>query len=409
MTHVLRAWSIGLALSLAGIVCGCGSGQGDPQPAKPAPDTSKSKPEGVSSPAPEKPSRWKHQESLDRAVRYLLDTQRENGAWGQVGPRKPISGLYIGGVNTLLVWVNASSGLCCMAMLMQPSSDEIDAAVLKGYRYLIDAPDTPRTDMGTFYNVWSNAYVLQALARGMKDDRLKELHPAMKKRGEHELRRLLMHQSLDGGWGYFDFDERMLQPSGKGSVTVTTAAVMVALKDAREAGFSIRDDRVMSGVRNLSRIRFANGAYGYSSGHKYAPRSDANYIRGSLGRSQAGNNALYVWNHEVDLKDIDWGLQNFFAEHEFIEIGRQRQFPHEAWYATAPYYYYYGHFYASRNIALIEGEKRLDYAEELAELVAKTQGDEGCFWDYAMYGVTKAYGTGYGVMILSNCRRMLEE
>ncbi|MCA8920108.1 MAG: hypothetical protein KDB32_13585, partial [Planctomycetes bacterium] len=80
-------------------------------------------------------------------------------------------------------------------------------------------------------------------------------------------------------------------------------------------------------------------------------------------------------------------------------------FPHEAWYATAPYYYYFGHYYASRNVLALKEDIRAEYSNKLAEFVVAGQYDDGSFWDYPLYGYTKPYGTGYGAMILSNLKR----
>lgn len=47
---------------------------------------------------------------------------------------------------------------------------------------------------------------------------------------------------------------------------------------------------------------------------------------------------------------------------------------------------------------------RAEYSDKLADLVVKGQYDDGSFWDYPLYAYAKAYGTGYGALILSNCR-----
>ena len=250
--------------------------------------------------------------------------------------------------------------------------------------------------------------MLQALSAGMGDSRFTDLHKKMKTRAVHEMRRLLMHQSLNGGWGYYDFRHRTLQPSGDLSTSFSTAAALIALKESMSAGIHVQDHRVQIALDFLVRQRVPNGAYIYSDGHKYRPLGTANLPRGSLGRSQAGNNALFEWNKVVNAEDLQKGMDYFFKDHQFIEMGRSRQFPHEAWYATAPYYYYFGHYYASRNVGLLATvEKRNEAATKLADLIVKTQTDDGSFWDYPLYGYTKAYGTGYGVLILSNCKEQL--
>src|SRR5690606_19390171 len=103
------------------------------------------------------------------------------------------------------------------------------------------------------------------------------------------------------------------------------------------------------------------------------------------------------------------GLDNLFVHHDYLEIARQRQYPHETWFANAPYYYYFGHFYAGRTLKLLPDADRKIAAGRLAAFIASTADDDGCFWDYPLYGYTKAYGTGYGVAILNDCRLALKD
>ena len=346
---------------------------------------------------------WQHQDNLDKAVRWILTNQKTKGDWGYMEER-PFD-IYLGSINSLHVWGNASSALCVMGLLMQPPTDEIDASLDRALEYLITAPDTPRATMDTFYNVWSHAYVVQALTRAYTDPRFEDKKPRLKKRAEHELDRLLDHQSLDGGWGYYDFSMRTYRPSGDISTPFTTAAALVALHDARRIDLPLRDHHVQIGLDYVERHRIPNGAYYYSSGHMHHPMSSANLPRGSLGRSQSGDNALFTWDRTITPEVLRDQLDYFFKDHAFIEMGRGRQFPHEAWYATAPYYYYFGHYYASRNVLGLAKELQPEYGHRLAEFTAAGQYDDGSFWDYPLYGYHKPYGTGYGVIILSNCKK----
>lgn len=349
------------------------------------------------------PGVWKYQANLDRAVRHILDTQKAKGDWGYMSER-PYD-IYLGSINSLHVWGNASTALCVHALIKLTPTPEINGAIRKGILYMIEAPDTPRATMDTFYNVWSHTYMLECFGAALLDDRFKDLRGRMRTRADHELRRLMDHQSLDGGWGYYDFAHRTARPSGEISTSFTTAAALVGLHEARQAGLSIRDHNAQIALDYLERNRVPNGAYFYSTDHKYSPLYDPNLPRGSLGRSQSGDNALYTWKRTIKQDDLRKQLDYFFKDHVFIEIGRGRQFPHEAWYATAPYYYYFGHYYASRNVLALPEDIRARYSDTLADLVCKGQYDDGSFWDYPLYGYTKAYGTGYGVLILANLKK----
>ncbi len=350
---------------------------------------------------------WRHEQSIERGVAFLLQSQNNNGSWGAALPERP-GDIYTGGVNSFHAFGNASSALCCMALSMQPSSELLDVALVRGYRFLIDAPDAVRVSGDTFYNSWAQAYMLEALSRGLADQRLAELHTRMRKRAVFEMARLFKIQSLDGGFGYYDFGWDLVKPTGEISTPMTTSAALVGLQAAKNAGLEVPEHEVKCALDYMERMRVPNGAYLYSTGHMYHPLGTASVIRGSLGRSQAGNCALGEWARLLKPENIQSGLDTFFKEHIFIEIGRCRQYPHEAWYATAPYYYYFGHYYASRNLDLLEPACRPGYAGKLAEFVSASQFDDGSFWDYPLFGYTKAYGTGFGVMIMSHCRKHLQ-
>ncbi|MCA8914233.1 MAG: hypothetical protein KDB90_02385 [Planctomycetes bacterium] len=399
-TRILVAGVVAVALLAA-----CGKSE----PNKPALPAVPDAPANSMGPGPQQPAviSWDYQSNLDQAVRWILDNQKKKGDWGYMEERP--NDIYLGSINSLHVFGNASTALCVMGLMVQPQTEEIDKAINRGLEYLITAPDTPRATMDTFYNVWSHSYMVQCLCLAMEDARYADMKPRLKKRAELELRRLLDHQSLDGGWGYYDFEYRTKRPSGDISTTFTTAAALVALREARRVDLPIRDHNIQVGLDYLERMRIPNGAYFYSTGHQYSPMWDPNLPRGSLGRSQSGDNALFTWDRTITPETLQKQLDYFFKDHIFIEIGRGRQFPHEAWYATAPYYYYFGHYYASRNVLGLPRDKQPEYGDKLAKLVVAGQYDDGTFWDYPLYGYHKPYGTGYAVCILSNCKKAIQQ
>jgi hypothetical protein len=389
------AWLLLLAMTAA-----CGREQPPaPQPDPDPPIIKADNPAPEPPPEPAEGPRWRHQDALDRAVRFVLDTQKRAGDWGTMESRP--RDIYLGTYASLHVWGNASSALCVMGLLMQPPAPELDAALERALEYLIDAPVNLRVTGDTFYNVWAHTYMIHALTAALADPRFADKRARLRKRAEQEVQLLIRHQALDGGWGYFDFRQRMDPPSGEYSTSFNTAAALVALHEARRAGLTFRDHTVQAALDYVQRHRIPNGAYFYSSGHIYYPQSPANLPRGSIARSQSGDNALITWQRQLTAEDARAALDYFFKDHLFLEIGRGRQMPHEAWYAVAPYYYYFGHYYAARNVALLPEVIRPEYARKLAELVVAGQYEDGSFWDYPLYGYTKAYGTGYGAAILS--------
>jgi hypothetical protein len=97
------------------------------------------------------------------------------------------------------------------------------------------------------------------------------------------------------------------------------------------------------------------------------------------------------------------GLDNFFDQHHFIEMGKGRPIPHESWYQTAGYYFFFGHYYASRVIKEIPADKQKKYAEALRNIMLRLQDTDGSWWDFPLYGYYKAYGTAFALMTIANC------
>ena len=354
---------------------------------------------------------WEHEESLKAGVRHLLDTQNKDGSWGGYLPRRP----YLWrdrGNDTTYAYANSTSALACMALLMQPSTPELDLALQRGYSQLIDARETRHVTLDTFFNVWSYTYMTEALARGLKDKRLETLHDGMRERCRAELDGLLRIQAIDGGWAYFDFGQKLYPSSGKISTTFNAGAALVALKAAQEVGFEIPERAVRIAIDYLFRTRFPYGTYGYSTSHTYYPSGDINKIIGSLCRTQVCDYGIMLWQDEakenknprLTLDATRTSLDNFYELHDYLEVGRCRPIPHESWFAISGYFYYFGHYYAAYNVDLLKGDEKKRYADTLAQLIADSQDEDGAFWDFPIMQYSKPYGTGYAIVAMSLCK-----
>jgi hypothetical protein len=97
------------------------------------------------------------------------------------------------------------------------------------------------------------------------------------------------------------------------------------------------------------------------------------------------------------------GLNLFFADHVFLDMGRKRPFPHESWYQTSGYYYYFDHYYASRLFEMLDDSDREKYSPQLVAGVLPHQEADGSWWDYAMWDFHKPYGTAFAIMTLRRC------
>ncbi len=90
-----------------------------------------------------------------------------------------------------------------------------------------------------------------------------------------------------------------------------------------------------------------------------------------------------------------------------MEMGRNRPYPHESWYETAGYYFFFGHFYAAGVITQLPLEEQAHYWRLLARVLLVCQQADGSWWDYPLYGYGKAYGTAYALLALAPASRTL--
>jgi hypothetical protein len=271
----------------------------------------------------------------------------------------------------------------------------------RGVEHLLTQGQARRDQGDLMYNVWANTYAIQALSIELRHNKT---DPRIKAAIEWHLDRLKRYETYIGGWNYYDFDARTQSPS-MGPTSFGTAAGLVALKESQNVGIEVPEKMIKQAIRRVEEMRLPDGAYLYSSDLKYRPRHPANRIRGSIGRTQSCNFALWTWNSpNVNVQKITTNLDDFFREHDYINMGRKREWPHESWYATAPYYYYFGHYYAARLIEKLGDDGRSRYGEKLAQHIMPYQEPDGSWWDYAMWGYHKPYGTAFSIMTLLRCR-----
>ncbi|MBI5866197.1 MAG: hypothetical protein HZB38_17140 [Planctomycetes bacterium] len=177
--------------------------------------------------------------------------------------------------------------------------------------------------------------------------------------------------------------------------------------DAKAAGFepgSAMRDRAFRAVR---RCRLPSGAYTYSLDIVSTPKhgEGINHIKGSLGRIQVCNLALrkgadagFASAGEITTDQLCEGLDLFLRHHRFLDIARGRPVPHEAYYANAAYFYFFGHYYAARVIAELPANLRDQYWWRFQQEIVKTQERDGAMWDYPMNSYGKPYGTAFAVL-----------
>jgi hypothetical protein len=349
------------------------------------------------------------EEAITRGVNFLLEVQRKDGSWGSADNTKGGIDIYAPPPGAHHAFRSAVTGLCVSALIeadAAAANPAVQAAIARGETWLLDnLPRLRRASPDTLYNVWGHAYGIEALAllhRRHADDAALQTRIADCIRGQIDL--LERYESVNGGWGYYDFDVGSRKTAASPN-SFTTATVLMALADAKDLGIDVPQKIIDRGLDAIHRQTKPDRSYLYGDYLKYVPTHPVNRPGGSLGRSQACNAALRRYADE-DLTDaaISAWLERLFARNGWLSLGRKKPIPHESWFAVAGYFFYYGHFYAAECIRMLPEADRGPLKAHLARIMLPLQEPNGCFWDYTFYDYHTQYGTAFAVRTLVRCR-----
>lgn len=344
--------------------------------------------------------------AIRRGVDFLLADQNKDGSWGSATRTKDLN-IYAPAPGAHQGFRAAVTALCISALLeVKDERPEVEQAIDHAETWLFEhLPHVRRAAPDAIYNVWTHGYAIQTLVKMLKrrpDDAERRAKIAELIASQYDF--LDRYESVNGGWGYYDFRTRTKKP-GSDSISFVDATVLIVFDDAKRAGFPPPEKLAERAVRALKRQQKPDFSYLYGEYLKWVPMHPVNRPGGSLGRSQACNLALRLWGDERVTDDVlkSW-LERLFARNLWLDIGRKRPIPHESWFFVAGYFFYYGHHYAGLCIEALPTADRPRYQALLADLLLRLQEKDGSWWDYPLYNYHQQYGTAFALMSLVRCR-----
>jgi len=368
----------------------------------------KPKPPKLEGPVPAQvsaPSSKEISRAMEAGIQFLLSDQNENGSWGSAERTKSLN-IYAPVPGAHHAFRAAVTSLCVSALCeVGPDRDDVNRALDRAENWLLEhLPHVRRADGTALYNVWAHAYSIQALVRLIERDKgNKTREQQYRKLIEQQIDLLRRYESVDGGWGYYDFRARTKRPSSS-SISFTTATGLIALYEAKQAGIDVPQDVVDRAYRSIQRQKQSDYSYLYGEYLKWRPMHPVNRPGGSLGRSQVCNLALRLWGDQtITDRVVEVWLDRLFARNGWLDMGRKRPIPHESWFAVAGYFFYYGHYYAGQCIELLPPERRSGHQAQLATVLLQLQEKDGSWWDYPLYNYHQQYGTAMALMTLKRC------
>ena len=348
--------------------------------------------------------------AIRSGIHFLLTDQNENGSWGSARHTKGLN-IYAPVPGAHQAFRAAVTAMSVSAIIESGLADhpgrEADA-LNAGEKFLIkELPRVRRATADAIYNVWTHAYGIEALVKMYWRTPESDSHRREQIRDliSGQVDRLDRYESVDGGWGYYDFNIGAATPSSS-STSFVNAACLVALWEAKKIdGVKIPEKLVNRAVAATLRQQKPDHSYLYGEYLKSRPFYGINRPGGSLGRSQACNFALRLWGDKSITDEVlkEW-LVRLGTRNGWLDMGRKRPIPHESWFSVAGYFFYYGHYYAARCIELLPENERARYQKMLAGILIPLEEKDGSWWDYPLYSYHQAYGTAFAVMALTRCR-----
>ena len=344
-------------------------------------------------------------DAVNRGIDFLITDQNKNGSWGSPTRTKSLN-IYAPVPGAHHAFRTATTALCISALIETRSSNPAATKSLeRGEAWLLEnLPALRRATGDAIYNVWGHAYSIQALVRmyGRHADD-KALRKRIVELIEMQYDKLTRYESVDGGWGYYDFRYEAQKPTSS-SISFVNGTVLIAFAEAKEIGIEPPKRVVQRAMDALLRQQKPDFTYLYGEYLRYQPMRGINRPGGSLGRSQCCNCALRYWGDtKITDKVVKNWLYRLYVRNGWLDIGRKRPVPHESWMQVAGYFYYYGHYYAGLSLKLLPEEQQAPYLGMLAKLMLDRQEKDGSWWDYPLYDYHQPYGTAFALMTLHRC------
>jgi len=353
--------------------------------------------------------------ALAQALAWLLAAQRPDGSYG--GGGNMLLHEYWANAEAHRSWQLATTGLTLEALLRHGGeADATRTAAGRALDWIVRHHDLHRCDDWDIDNVWGLLYGTEALAAAAahpwfaRGPRRTAIDAALR----HLLARIAAYQSPNGGFGYYAEQIDAWRPQW--ATSFTTAAMVLAIDQARAVGGEYPASALAAARRAVARCRLPDGAMTYDV--MALPAHDnvvdgINAVRGSLGRIAVCDLALLGARggtgepRPPDTATLVRGVDLFFRHHAYLDVARLRPTPHEAYHWNSGYFWCFGHFYVGELLPRLPPAERRDAAGKLAFEVMKAQERDGSVWDYWFADNTRAYGTAYAAMALGRARDAL--
>jgi len=314
------------------------------------------------------------QRTIDKGLQYLALTQQDDGAWG--GDHWPKHA--------------GISGFCLMALLSSgstPGEGPYGAEAQKAVDFLVEQVK-PSGFIATKWTSYGPMYGHAVAALSLSETYGMSPREDMRPKLRSAIDVIIKSQHPDGGWRYLPV------PTGGSDISVTVCQVM-ALRSARNAGFTVPKATIDRAVDYVRRCAQDDGSFSYQAGSTW---------RGGITFpcTAAGLTTLYGAG-AYDDKRLELGLARLFRIAPDID---QRT----RWAESG--HYFYGHYYAIQAMYQAGGKYWEEWYPKIAKALVDRQGRDGG-WDEGAYvhkksgNIGRPYATAMALTILQAPKRYL--
>ncbi|MFO0933272.1 MAG: prenyltransferase/squalene oxidase repeat-containing protein [Planctomycetota bacterium] len=348
------------------------------------------------------------QDALDRGLRFLAETQNEDGSWTSDAGQK-VNEEYVvapGGKNVHHVGITALAILAFLASGHAPGRGPYGGAVDRAVDFLLSRVQHDGFIQADQTRMYSHAFATLALAEVYGMSRSKHLRRKL----EDAVELTVKCQNETGGWRY--------APFGVDSDMSVTVCQLVALRAAMNVGLRVKQatiDRALGYVLQSAITSSSPASEDEVGGFWYQPAS-TRWNRSSFPLTAAGLTSLF----QAGIYD-DVGLRRYVANRGLELSGmpsveRSIEYMERAYDGVARqyrrhYFFYYGNYYAAQamytwgRLEPTRWERWYDRVRrDLLALEVRTPGrgarSEVSHWE-SNVGDTHTYATAVALLILA--------
>ncbi len=328
--------------------------------------------------------------TVDIAVRQIIKSQEPDGKW-------PYEGVYRVDGEIPVGYRIGGTAIVCQMLLYSSTGDNkpAETALFKGVDYILDGLNHPLMKPSTVdaydVRVWGHGYALTLFCQLKKtgrtgsEDRAGKINSWILKL----VKTLITEELTGGGWNY---------ATRRAQATFVTGPITQALLWAKSLGEDV-PNKIFERARDaLLSSRYESGAFEYAGKKRSYDKPERNELPGSAARSALCESTLYLLGAGSTEK-IKTAVDVFHKYWDELEKRRKKSGTHVPPYGIAPYYFYFGHFYASQAVELLKESIRAEERNRIIKQVLRTRDPDGT-WNDRVFRRSHSYSTAMAVLSL---------